>query len=92
MAVIESQSNALNTCFSTRPYGCSNRKMQPGYYMPVRRYDRETGDFEVDTKFIEHAMSTECRYDKSLTDQRCQFCDHRGSGERYDQMIRSKGK
>ena len=34
-------------------------------------------------------FSSECRYDKSLTDQRCLDCKHRGSGEAYDLKIRS---
>ena len=91
MAVIESQSNALNTCFSTRPYGCSNMVYADGYHLQVREYAGD-GTYQMVSKFIEHVMSKECRYSESLTDQRCQFCDHRGSGERYDQMIRSKGK
>jgi hypothetical protein len=91
MAVLESQSNALNTCSSTRPYGCSGRVFKDGYYLRVREYLTD-GTYAYQNKFIEHTMSKECRYDHSLTDQRCQFCNHRGSGERYDQMIRSKGK
>ena len=41
---------------------------------------------------IPFSMSTECRYDKSLTDKRSAGCQHAGSGKAYDQMIRSKGK
>lgn len=37
-------------------------------------------------------MSSECRYDQSLSDTRCCGCKHRGSGEAYDQKIRENGK
>jgi hypothetical protein len=43
-------------------------------------------------KYVEHVMSKECRYDMSLTDQRCATCLKKGSGEKYSDMIRSKGK
>ena len=40
----------------------------------------------------EYRFSTECRYDMSLTDSKCDGCEWRGSGEAYDAMVRSKGK
>ena len=93
MAVLESQPNELNTCSSATPYGCKDRKMLPGYYMPVRQYHRDgSGNFDIVTKFILHRMSTECRYDKSTTDPRCGACKHRHTAEQYDKMIRKEGK
>lgn len=37
-------------------------------------------------------FSDECRYDHSLTDPRCSECEHKGTGEAYDKMIRSNAK
>ena len=91
MAVLDSLPNALNTLRSTTPYGCSNRAFKDGYYLEQRRYLPD-GSYTLDQVFIPHAMSTTCHYDKSLTDLRCQFCNHRGQGEIYDQSIRENGK
>jgi hypothetical protein len=67
--------------------------MLPGYYMPVRQYYRDgSGDFQIVTKFIPHKMSTDCRFDKAMSDPRCAGCTHRHNAEKYDQMIREKGK
>jgi len=90
MAVLESTPNALNTLTSTTPYGCKNREMRDGYFAPARRYFPD-GSFEMTSKYIHHSMSKECRYDRSLTDVRCAGCEHRGSGEAYNAMVRTKG-
>jgi hypothetical protein len=42
--------------------------------------------------WITDESSATCRYDKSLTDSKCEGCHRRGQGEQYDQLIRSKGK
>jgi hypothetical protein len=42
--------------------------------------------------WIDDSSSTECRYDMSLTDPKCEGCHRRGEGEEYDQQIRSQGK
>ena len=39
---------------------------------------------------LNHRMSDRCRFDMSLSDPSCTGCMHRGKGEEYDQMIRSK--
>lgn len=36
-----------------------------------------------------YRMSSECRYDLSVTDPSCSECKHRGSGEDYSHMIRA---
>lgn len=91
MAVLESNPHPVTVRASSTPYGCSNMTYRDGYWIKTRQY-AEDGTYEMVDTFIKHVMSKECRYDHSLTDQRCQFCDHRGTGEIYDQMIRSKGK
>ena len=35
------------------------------------------------------AMSDRCRYDRSLTDNDCTDCVHRGKGESYAEQVRS---
>lgn len=42
-------------------------------------------------RIICHTMSTECRYDQSLTDSKCCGCKHSGSGEAYAQGVRANG-
>lgn len=39
-----------------------------------------------------YVFSEECRYDMSLQDAKCEGCEWRGGGERYDEEIRSKGR
>lgn len=36
---------------------------------------------------IDDFGSKECRYDKSLTDNKCRDCQHRGSGEAYFRKV-----
>lgn len=62
-------------------YGCHNR--------PATFKEMCESKFSVELwKFV---MSNECRFDLSLTDPSCTGCVHRGSGEQYDQMVRSNG-
>lgn len=78
-------------------YGCHNRTpFSAGYYAP-NGYDTPMEGFvslyaRIKRDFIEHRMSTECRYDMSLADAKCEGCAHRGSGEAYDAMVRGAGK
>ena len=73
-------------------YACHNRDgFAIGYMAPNRVYD-QSGHFEVTQKFIFHEMSTECRFDMSLSDPYCADCRHQGSGERYAASIRSQAK
>ena len=62
---------------NTRRYGCFNRNLQPGYYVPVRVIDVNTGMFRVGTEYIANTMSRDCRYDLKTTDQTCTDCKHR---------------
>lgn len=63
-------------------YGCWNRK-RPNEDQIVRSL--------FSGAFWSYIFSTECRFDMSLTDPACEGCEHRGSGEKYDEMIRRKG-
>ena len=38
-----------------------------------------------------YVFSTECRFDMSLKDPKCDGCEWRGSGERYDAQVRANG-
>lgn len=76
---------------SAARYGCHNRKPYGnGYFAPERLY-RPDGSFYVIQSFIKYEMSRECRFDMSIKDPMCEGCKHRGSGEQYNEMIRSKG-
>lgn len=75
-----------------KPYGCHNREMSEGYYAP-NRFAGTTGNepiWWIGRVRIPHVMSRECRYDMSLSDLRCSGCKHRGSGERYAELVRSR--
>ena len=38
-----------------------------------------------------YTFSTECRFDMSLKDPKCEGCEWRGSGEAYDAQVRANG-
>lgn len=72
-------------------YGCHSRPgYSPGYWAPDRRYLPD-GSFVVEQAWIPNVMSTDCRFDMSLSDQKCSACPWRGKGEAYDAMVRSEG-
>ena len=73
------------------PYGCHDREMHEGYWTWQRKYV-EGGRYMMVEVFIKHTMSTECRYDKSLIDDRCKTCKHKGSGERYAEQVIARSK
>ena len=71
-------------------YGCNGpSKRKPGYWAPD--ICRKTSPPKVVWAWIEDTSSTECRFDLSLKDGRCDGCPRRGSGEEYDQRIRRMG-
>lgn len=82
MAVIDHPVHPKVVLADGTPYGCKDRVMSPGYWTWQREY-AEDGRYVMVEVFIEHTMSTECRYDKSLTDVRCATCTHKGKGEAY---------
>lgn len=83
MRVTDTDSHPLTIRTASAPYSCSNgARSATRYWAPVRIYNPD-GSFVVGSKPIEHSMSRECRYDKSLTDPRCVDCKHRGSGEAH---------
>ena len=60
----------------TKRYGCHNRGAYAGAYIANGK------------DVVQHRMSRECRYDRSLKDPWCNDCKHRGSGEAYDAQVR----
>lgn len=52
-------------------YGCHNRRPFKSGYLAAGL-------------FIQDNMSRECRYDRSLSDGKCNDCKWRGMGEKYD--------
>lgn len=81
-----------------RAYACHNRHpFAAGYFAPDGLADfmddRDTGlDARIKLAWIPHVMSTECRYDMSLTDSKCEGCRERGLGEAWSELIRRDGK
>ena len=73
------------------PYGCRDRVFRDDYTLWVREYDADGLHYRMVETFIPHTMSTECRYDHSLTDPRCTTCTYKGSGEAYDLLVRARG-
>ena len=69
-------------------YGCYDRKRSRRCY-----YGKDGFHGDGRQKFIlcKTEMSTECRYDQSLTDAKCCGCKHSGSGEAYAQGVRANG-
>lgn len=95
MAVIDHAVHDKVRIDADKPYGCHNRDaFSEAYYAPHR--GAGTNGYKpvwfYERVRIPHVMSRECRYDMSLIDPRCIGCKHRGSGERYDAMVRERGK
>lgn len=74
-------------------YGCHNRPPFSDGYFSRNGYE-PSHDLSVFVRFdfIPHTMSTECRYDRSLSDPKCAECKHAGSGEDYAERISANGK
>lgn len=75
-------------------YGCHNkpRPNAQSYYAAPNGWVYVAGMLEMRRMQINHALSTECRYDMSLSDPARTGCQWRGSGEDYDQSVRKEGK
>jgi len=71
-------------------YGCHNRPEFAAEYYAKSGYDWSGNRVQVWT-LVPHRMSTECRYDQSLTDPMCSGCKHAGSGEQYAEGVRLNG-
>ncbi len=73
--------------------GCHG-KIRPdeksGYWAPDRKYYPD-GRFEVVNKWVPFVLSTDCMYDKSMSDPQCEGCPHRGTGEKYWLEVTLKG-
>ena len=91
MAVLTHEVHEKVRIAINKPYGCNGfDKRGKGYFVQERSY-RKDGTYVLRDKFIEYRMSHECRYDMSLADPRCESCKNRGSGEAYNEMVRSQG-
>jgi hypothetical protein len=83
------------TIGSERYDACREKVRKEGYYAQDGWEYVWIGGFAVwmpKWVWITDESSATCRYDKSLTDPKCEGCHRRGQGEQYDQQIRSKGK
>lgn len=67
----------MNKVTQNKRYGCFNRNLQQGYYVPVRVIDVNTGMFKTGTEYIKNVMSKDCRYDLKQTDPACTDCIHK---------------
>ena len=91
MAVLTHEVHEKVKIEANKPYGCNGfDERSPGYWVQERSYCAN-GTYVLINKFLPYRMSRECRYDMSLTDPRCENCKNRGSGEAYNEMVRSKG-
>lgn len=94
MAVIDHAVHEKVKIQADKPYGCHNTERNfTGYHAPNRAAgtDGYKPTWWLERVRIPHVMSRDCRYDMSLTDARCTGCKHRGSGEKYNAMVRSQG-
>ena len=69
-------------------YGCHNKPRRRDPIFVKSGYDLDG----LRWSWVPDAGSLECRYDMSLKDFACEGCQHRGSGEAYDQQVRENGK
>lgn len=87
MPVADSDPHPLTIRTASTSYGCFNGDRSAKFYWAPVRVHNPDGSFTMGSKQVRHAMSHECRYDKSLTDPRCRDCKHQGSGEAYSARI-----
>lgn len=80
MPVIDHEVHPLVQQSADARYGCLNRGANKPRY------------FTFNWRLVEYRMSEGCRFDKSLSDPKCEGCKHRGSGEAYDLRVRTEGK
>ena len=74
--------------------GCHNKPRptpESGYWAPDRKFYPD-GRFKVTCTWIPFTMTTDCMYDKSMSDPQCEGCPHRGTGEQYWLEVHLKGK
>ena len=91
MPVLDSNPHDLTKLTEATPYGCKDREHKRFYALHQREYSEDGYTYTMVNTIVDHRMSRECRYDRSLTDPRCRTCKHRGSGEDYDRKIREQG-
>lgn len=75
-------------------HGCWNLprpSAASGYWAPDRRYFPD-GRWEATQVWVLYDFSTECRYDGLGGRERCEGCEHFGTGVEYNQRIRREGK
>lgn len=65
-------------------YGCHSRSRNRSNLLVKAGYTRYGEQLWMS---IDDFGSKECRYDKSLTDNKCRECPHRGSGEDYFRKV-----
>jgi hypothetical protein len=68
---------------------CRNKARAPGYWVQTLSYKRNP-PMRV-WHWIEDTLSKDCRYDRSLIDDKCEGCSRRGQGEAYSGDIRKRG-
>ncbi len=76
-----------STVGSERYDACRNKVRQEGYWVQSLSY-RRNPPMRV-WHWVEDSSSTDCRYDRSLTDCKCEGCPRRGQGEDYDRRMRA---
>lgn len=81
MPVLDHPTHEATRIGADHRYGCHSRQR------PIAG-QTVTGAAAYGARQWPHRMSTECRYDLSLSDPSCTGCPHRGSGEDYDRAVR----
>ena len=89
MLVLDHPTHQATSHKSDKPYGCTDKAFASGYYLYQRRY-YQNGEYVMQPTFIEHKLSTQCRYDGSMADKRCAGCNHRGNGEDYVKQVTAR--
>ena len=72
-------------------YGCFDRLPSKKWLRVQDGWWHDGRDLVGKSEMIPHRLSTDCRYDRSLSDGACAGCCHAGSGERYVAEQSAKG-
>jgi hypothetical protein len=90
MPVDEKEVHPL-TVGSERYDACREKVRRGGYWAPNRIYVDGCA-YAKELVFVVDLMSQGCRYDRSLSDQKCEGCGQRGEGEKYSAMMIERAK
>lgn len=83
MPVVEHEVHQHGIRDAEHRYGCWDRLSFKNWFRAQDGWWHDGSELVGKSAMVPHRLSTDCRYDRSLSDPACRGCRHAGSGERY---------